>query len=216
MICLMLWIKSFLGIYSVMINLDKMDVSEPYDIFRKYYEEARKKEQKIIEAISISSYDKKNSIVDSRFVNLKYVINDEWIFFSNYNSPKSIQFKSHEQISAVIFWNSINVQIRMKAKIQKTNSEFSNKHFQSREATKNLLAILSQQSEPVSSYDDFLRNYEKKLSIKHKTITRPEYWGGFSFSPYYFEFWEGHNSRINKRKFYEIENQEWKSGFLQP
>ena len=199
-----------------MINLDKMDVSEPYDIFRKYYEEARKKEQKIIEAISISSYDKKNSIVDSRFVNLKYVINDEWIFFSNYNSPKSIQFKSHEQISAVIFWNSINVQIRMKAKIQKTNSEFSNKHFQSREATKNLLAILSQQSEPVSSYDDFLRNYEKKLSIKHKTITRPEYWGGFSFSPYYFEFWEGHNSRINKRKFYEIENQEWKSGFLQP
>ena len=212
----MLWIKSFLGIYSVMINLDKMDVSEPYDIFRKYYEEARKKEQKIIEAISISSYDKKNSIVDSRFVNLKYVINDEWIFFSNYNSPKSIQFKSHEQISAVIFWNSINVQIRMKAKIQKTNSEFSNKHFQSREATKNLLAILSQQSEPVSSYDDFLRNDEKKLSRKHKTITRPEYWGGFSFSPYYFEFWEGHNSRINKRKFYEIENQEWKSGFLQP
>ncbi len=199
-----------------MINLDNMYVSEPYDIFRKYYEEARKKEQKIIEAISISSYDKKNSIVDSRFVNLKYVINDEWIFFSNYNSPKSIQFKSHEQISAVIFWNSINVQIRMKAKIQKTNSEFSNKHFQSREATKNLLAILSQQSEPLSSYDDFLKNYQKNLSIKQKTITRPEYWGGFSFSPYYFEFWEGHNSRINKRKFYEIENQEWKSGFLQP
>ena len=41
-----------------MINLDKMDISEPYDTFRKYYEEARKKEQKIIEAISISSYDK--------------------------------------------------------------------------------------------------------------------------------------------------------------
>jgi len=199
-----------------MINIDKMNVAGPYNMFRKYYEEAKKKEQKIIEAISISSYDKKNSIVDSRFVNLKYVINDEWIFFSNYNSPKSIQFKSHEQISAVIFWNSINVQIRMKAKIQKTNSEFSNKHFQSREATKNLLAILSQQSEPVSSYDDFLRNYEKNLSIKQKTITRPEYWGGFSFSPYYFEFWEGHNSRINKRKFYEIKNQEWKSGFLQP
>ena len=199
-----------------MINLDKMDVSEPYDIFRKYYEEAIKKEQMIIEAISISSYDKKNSIVDSRFVNLKYVINDEWIFFSNYNSPKSIQFKSHEQISAVIFWNSINVQIRMKAKIQKTNSEFSNKHFLSRDKTKNLLAILSQQSEPVSSYDDFLRNYEKNLSTKEKTMARPEYWGGFSFFPYYFEFWEGHNSRINKRKFYEIKNQEWKSGFLQP
>ena len=199
-----------------MINVDKMDVSEPYDIFRKYYEEARKKEQKIIEAISISSYDKKNSIVDSRFVNLKYVINDEWIFFSNYNSPKSIQFKSHEQISALIFWNSTNVQIRMKAKIQKTNSKFSDEHFQSRDTTKNLLAILSKQSEPISSYDDFLRNYEKNLSSKSKIITRPDYWGGFSFSPYYFEFWEGHDSRINKRKFYELKNQEWRGGFLQP
>ncbi len=199
-----------------MINIDKMIDAEPYNLFRKYYEEAKKKDQKIIEAISISSYDKKSSIVDSRFVNLKYVINDEWIFFSNYNSPKSMQFKSHEQISALIFWNSTNVQIRMKAKIKKTNSEFSNKHFQSRDSTKNLLAILSQQSEPVSSYDDFLRNYEKNLSSKQKLITRPEYWGGFSFTPYYFEFWEGHNSRINKRKFYEIKNQEWKSGFLQP
>ena len=199
-----------------MINIDKMNVAEPYNMFRKYYEEAKKKEQKIIEAISISSYDKKNSIVDSRFVNLKYVINDEWIFFSNYNSPKSKQFKSHDQISAVIYWNSINVQIRMKAKIQKTNSEFSNEHFQSRDMTKNLLAILSRQSEPMSSYDDFLKNYEKDLSLKFENVTRPEYWGRFSFSPYYFEFWEGHNSRVNKRKFYELKNQEWKSGFLQP
>ena len=137
-------------------------------------------------------------------------------FFSNYNSPKSIQFKSHEQISALIFWNSTNVQIRMKAKIQKTNSKFSDEHFKSRDTTKNLLAILSKQSEPITSYDDFLRNYEKNLSSKSKIITRPDYWGGFSFSPYYFEFWEGHDSRINKRKFYELKNQEWRGGFLQP
>ena len=216
MIYLMLQIKFLREIYLAMINIDNMNNSEPYNTFRKYYEEAKKKEQKIIEAISISSYDKKNSIVDSRFVNLKYVIDDEWIFFSNYNSPKSMQFESHEQISAVIFWNSTNVQIRMKAKIEKTNSEFSNEHFLSRDVSKNLLAILSQQSKPISSYDDFLRKYEKNLSSNSDIKTRPEYWGGFSFSPYYFEFWEGHNSRVNKRKFYELKNQEWKSGFLQP
>ena len=212
----MLQIKFLRETYLVMINIDKMNIAEPYNIFRKYYEEAKNKEQKIIEAISISSYDKKNNIVDSRFVNLKYVINDEWIFFSNYNSPKSKQFESHDQISAVIYWNSINVQIRMKAKIQKTNLEFSNEHFQSRDMTKNLLAILSKQSKSMPSYDDFLKNYEKELSLKSKNSTRPEYWGGFSFYPYYFEFWEGHNSRVNKRKFYELKNQEWKSGFLQP
>ena len=216
MICLILLIKFLPEIYLAMINVDKMDVSAPYDTFKKYYEEAKKKEQKIIEAISISSYDKKNSIVDSRFVNLKYVINDEWIFFTNYNSPKSIQFKSHEQISALIFWNSTNVQIRMKAKIQKTNSEFSNKHFQSRDASKNLLAIMSKQSEPITSYNDFLTNYEKNLTLNSNIKTRPEYWGGFSFSPYYFEFWEGHESRINRREVYNKNDGVWKHSFLQP
>ena len=125
----MLKIKFLQEIYLVMINIDKMIISEPYNIFRKYYEEAKNKEQKIIEAISISSYDKKNKIVDSRFVNLKYVINDEWIFFSNYNSPKSKEFKSHAQITALIFWNSINVQIRMKALVVKTSKAFNQEYF---------------------------------------------------------------------------------------
>ena len=55
----MLLIKFLQETYLVMINIDKMIISEPYNIFRKYYEEAKNKEQKIIEAISISSYDKK-------------------------------------------------------------------------------------------------------------------------------------------------------------
>ena len=31
---------------------------------------------------------------------------------------------------------------------------------------------------------------------------RPSNWGGYSFKPYYFEFWEGHKSRLNKRNVY--------------
>ena len=41
------------------------------------------------------------------------------LFFFNYSSPKSKDFfESHNQITALIYWNSINVQIRMKAKIK--------------------------------------------------------------------------------------------------
>ena len=63
---------------SLGLNKSFLDLNNPFELFEKWFEEAKKKDQKIIEAISISSYDKKNSIVDSRFVNLKYVINDEW------------------------------------------------------------------------------------------------------------------------------------------
>ena len=75
--------------------------------------------QKNIEAISISSYNTKKHEVDSRYVNLKFINNDEFIFFSNYKSPKASAFNSHNQIAALLYWPSINVQIRMKAKIRK-------------------------------------------------------------------------------------------------
>ena len=77
-----------------------------------------------IEAISVSSYNQKMSEVEARYVNLKYIDDNEWIFFSNYNSPKAQQFKSHNQVSVLIFWPSINTQIRMKASISKTSINF--------------------------------------------------------------------------------------------
>ena len=69
------------------------------------------KKQKNIEAISISSYSSKQE-VNSRYVNLKFVNNNEFIFFSNYKSPKSIEFDSHKQITALIYWCNTNTQIR--------------------------------------------------------------------------------------------------------
>ena len=63
-----------------MIELVNLNQSEPYNFLKKYYDEAIAKNQKIIEAISISSLNKSSMEVESRFVNLKYVINDEWIF----------------------------------------------------------------------------------------------------------------------------------------
>ena len=65
----------------------------------------------MVEAISISSFSKELDIVDSRYVNLKIVDNEDFIFFSNYQSPKAKQFESHDQISALIYWSKINVQI---------------------------------------------------------------------------------------------------------
>ena len=44
----------------------------------------------------------------------------------------------------------------------------------------------------------------------------PDFWGGYSFTPYYFEFWEGHESRLNKREVYKKSDDIWKHFILQP
>ena len=80
---------------------------------------------------------------------------------------------------------------------------------------KNALAISSNQSKQIDSYNQVKENYDK--SFKNNDLKKcPEYWGGYSFTPYYFEFWEGHESRINKREVFDKIDGVWKHSFLQP
>lgn len=207
--------KEFQCIAIKMINLSKINKSAPYIDFIRYYNNALDSGQKNIEAISISSFNHNTQEVQSRYVNLKYIKDDEWIFFSNYESPKSNDFISHSQISALFYWHTIDVQIRLKAQISKTNPDFSDSHFQIRNRKKNALAISSKQSMNVDSYEAVKSNFLNVYNSNSK-LKRPSYWGGFSFTPYYFEFWTGHENRLNKRKTYTFNDKKWIKGFLQP
>ena len=198
-----------------MIQFNNLNQEIPYLLFKSKYDEALNLGQKGIEAISVSTYESKTNEVDSRYVNLKFISNDEFIFFSNYNSPKAASFNSHDQIAALVYWPNINVQIRMKAKIKKTSNEYNQKYFYDRSEEKNALAISSNQSKPIDSYNQVKENYNK--SLNNDDLKKcPEFWGGYSFTPYYFEFWEGHESRLNKREVYEESDGSWKHLFLQP
>ena len=199
-----------------MIDISKISDEKPLVRFIKEYKKAHSLEQPNIDAISISSFDNKSGEPDSRYVNLKYIIDNKWIFFSNYNSLKAKQFESVNKIAASFFWHKTNCQIRMKSTIRKTKPKFSDDHFRLRNKSKNLLAIVSDQSNFVNSYNDFLLKYKKYKNENIDLTLRPDYWGGFTFIPYYFEFWNGDANRLNKRECFYISGDEWKSSFLQP
>ena len=211
-------LKDYLFIKKFRMNIKFIEIhqSEPYQKFLYFYNKANNQNQPNIEAVSISSYDSKLKEVNSRLVNLKYIKNDNWIFFSNYHSPKSIEFKMHNQVSALLFWNAINVQIRIKAIIEKTPTIFSDEHFLKRSFKKNASAISSNQSQKIRSYQDVVKNYDEVYRNKSHGKQRPSYWGGYSFKPYVFEFWEGKNSRLNKRNQYEFINNKWLNSILEP
>jgi pyridoxamine 5'-phosphate oxidase len=199
-----------------MIKFLKANDSAPYRKFKDLYEEASKLNQASIEAISISSFNKLENEVDSRYVNLKYIDNENWTFFSNYNSKKAKDFETHNQISGSFFWDVINTQIRIKGYIKRSKNELSNKHFTNRSSKKNALAISSRQSTVVDSYDDILNNYNKVLKSSQDLSIRPKYWGGYTFEPYYFEFWAGNSSRINSRQSFRKYCDIWEEKILEP
>jgi pyridoxamine 5'-phosphate oxidase len=198
-----------------MIKFNNLNQEIPYLFFKAKYDEAIDAGQKNIEAISISSYNKEVNEVDSRYVNLKFITNNEFVFFSNYDSPKASSFNTHNQIAALAYWPSINFQIRMRGKIKKTSHDYNQKYFFDRSEEKNALAISSNQSKPIDSYNQVKENYNK--SLKNDDLKKcPAFWGGFSFTPYYFEFWEGHELRLNKREVFEKNDDGWKHLILQP
>jgi pyridoxamine 5'-phosphate oxidase len=198
-----------------MIQFNNLNPEIPYQLLKEKYDEALNAGQRGIEAISISSFNKEISEVDSRYVNLKIINNDEFIFFSNYGSPKALSFNSHNQIAALVYWPSINVQIRMRAKIKKTSNEYNQKYFFDRSEEKNALAISSNQSKKIGSFEQVKKNYNK--SLKNDNLNKcPKYWGGYSFKPYEIEFWEGNEFRLNKRNLYTKDNTSWNHFILEP
>lgn len=198
-----------------MITFNDMNQEPPYLVFEDWYHKALDAGQKNVEAISISSYNQDQEEVDARFVNLKFVEKNKFIFFSNYNSPKAVAFENHPQISALIYWPEINSQIRMRAIVRKTTRSYNLSYFKTRSSEKNALAISSDQSKEINSYNKVIQKYEDIFSNKNLNEC-PDYWGGFYFIPYYFEFWEGHKSRLNKREVFNLKDGEWKKYFIQP
>lgn len=201
-----------------MIRFKNISTDKPYLKFIEVYKAAKERKQKSLEACCISSYNKDECEVNSRFVNIKYINSDKWYFYTNYNSPKSIEFNGHNQISCIFYWESTNSQIRLKAKIFRSPEDESNKYFRNRTFEKNVLAISSKQSEFIESYDAVQQNYNltKESYGTNSKPRRPIYWGGFYFKPYYFEFWSGHKNRLNKREVFYMKNNNWKKIFLQP
>lgn len=196
-----------------MIKFNLIKDIAPYKIFYDMYEMAESASQRNIEAACFSSCSDEK-IPHSRFINIKYVNDNEIIFFSNYQSAKANDIRSNKNVALTFFWNSINVQIRIQGTISKLDEKRSDKHWKLRKNEKNILAMSSHQSLPIASYEKVKKNYEK--FVNHDLSDRPNYWGGYVVFPNYFEIWQGHDSRINKREIFEFCNDSWNSFFLEP
>ena len=118
---------------------------------------------------------------------MKYILKDEWTFFSNYNSTKAKEIQQHDNVSLSIYWNTLDSQLRLKGKISKSSEIISDEHFIKRDSKKNALSVSSEQSSKVDSYETVLKNYNEALE-NYNFEERPKHWGGYSFIPYYLNF----------------------------
>tara|TARA_B100000029_G_scaffold514538_1_gene617795 strand:- start:3332 stop:3928 length:597 start_codon:yes stop_codon:yes gene_type:complete len=198
-----------------MLTISNLPDTQPYKLFQENYLAAEQAGQSLPYAFAISSYNPSTNQVDSRFVNLKFIDGEDWIFFTNYHSPKAQAFKLHDQVAVLFNWFSTQTQIRIQAKICMLDAKKSDEHFSSRIKEKNAVAIFSQQSQPAKSYEDLEARYQQTLDYDN-LFHRPDHWGGYVFKPFYFEFWTANNTRLNHRHAFELIDGNWQGSILEP
>ena len=154
---------------------------------------------------------------DSRIVLLKDVRNEEFVFYTNYNSHKGQQLQNNPNCSLLFPWVDLERQVIVRGKATMILPEESEEYFKSRPISSQIGAWASSQSSPIDSradLDNQLKDVEKKF--ESEPLTKPPHWGGFAVIPYQIEFWQGRPNRLHDRILYTHENGAWIVSRLQP
>ena len=200
-------------------SLDEINLpSDPLSLFDNWFKEVKSANSKSeINAMTLSTIDS-DGFPDARIVLLKYYSSEGFIFFTNYNSKKSVSIKKNNKVSISFFWEDFERQVIIRGYAKKTNVDLSTKYFNSRPKGSQIGALVSERQSSVIPSKNFLIEKFNSLikEFKGKDIARPENWGGFIISPVEFEFWQGGENRLHDRIRYKFIDNLWKTDRLSP
>jgi pyridoxamine 5'-phosphate oxidase len=153
-----------------------------------------------------------------RVVLLKGIEDEKFIFYTNYQSSKGKDLDTNPACSLTFFWPELERQIRISGIAERTDSESSEKYFQSRPRASQVGAWASPQDSIIGSREILearVAEIEKRFEGKDK-LPKPHQWGGYAVKPFEMEFWQGRPSRLHDRILFTKLDDEWKINRLAP
>ncbi len=203
---------------SLGIDLSFKDLNNPIDLFKEWFNEAKKTEINDPNALTLATVGK-NKIPSARMVLLKDFNNNGFVFYTNLNSKKSREIKSNPNASMCFHWKSLLRQVRITGELSNVSDADADNYFYSRSFGSKIGAWASNQSSVLKSRDELQRSIEeiKKKYQNEKDIPRPKHWSGWNLTPYEIEFWLDGKDRIHERLIYvKKDNNKWEKKLLSP
>ena len=171
---------------------------DPIQLFKKWFEEAQKKEVSDPNAMQIATVSK-NGFPSVRTVLMKDIIDGNFVFYTNYESRKSKEIFETQKAAICFYWKSINRQVRVVGEINKISEKISDQYFNTRSLGSKIGAWASMQSQPLKNRKTLLNKVEELKKKFDKNVPRPNHWGGFQIIPNEFEFWQDGDFRLHDR-----------------
>ncbi len=202
---------------SLGLNSCFLDLNDPIQLFKTWMDEAKKTELNDPNAFSLSTADK-NGTPSVRIVLLKDFSKDGFAFYTNLDSPKSLDIENNPKASMCFHWKSLQRQVRIFGSVNKVSDEVANKYFSSRDYESKIGAWASEQSKILKNRIDLFERIDgfKRIYPKTGNVPRPENWSGWILEPTMIEFWLEGLNRIHERLIFNKESNNWIKKLLNP
>jgi pyridoxamine 5'-phosphate oxidase len=189
----------------------------PIEQFKRWWLQANETEIVEPNAMTLATAST-DGMPSARVVLLKGYDSAGFVFFTNYNSYKSLQLLENPKACLVFFWKELERQVRITGLVEKISDEENDDYFNSRPVGSRIGAHASPQSQVIESREWLDANYKQLAStLDADHIKRPVHWGGYRVKPVIIEFWQGRPSRLHDRLQYTLEDSGlWKIERLAP
>ena len=203
---------------SLGLNKCFLDLDDPFELFEKWFTEAKKKEINDPNALALATSGK-GGIPSVRMVLLKGFSKEGFVFYTNLNSKKGNEIKENPNASMCFHWKSLLRQIRIVGTLEQVNDKVADNYYNTRAYESRIGAWASKQSSILKSRDELLdsiKNYKNKYKDKDN-VPRPDHWSGWNLKPLSIEFWLDGDNRIHERLKYTLDkNNFWTKILLSP
>jgi len=203
---------------SLGLNKCFLDIDDPFELFEKWFVEAKKKEINDPNALALGTASKE-CIPSVRMVLLKGFDRNGFVFYTNLNSQKGNEIKENPNATMCFHWKSLLRQIRILGTLEQVDDKIADDYYNTRAYESRIGAWASKQSTILKSRDELLntlKDFKKKYSDK-ENVPRPSHWSGWNLKPSSIEFWLDGDNRIHERLKYTLnKNNVWVKSLLSP
>ena len=190
--------------------------ADPLAQFNHWLDEAIKSKVHEPTAMHLATVDG-NGRPSARMVLLKGVEQEQFVFFTNYDSRKGQQIGTNPYVALTFFWPELERSVRIEGRVERISAERSDAYYDSRPYNSRIGAWASLQSQPLEGTATLVARAAGFAARYVAGVPRPAHWGGYAVTPDRLEFWQGRPSRLHDRVLYlPAEADDWSRQRLYP
>ena len=193
-----------------------LSAADPYDVFRRWMEEATAREPADPTAMALSTCTR-GGMPSVRMVLLKAADSRGFVFYSNAESRKGGELAANPRAALAFYWPTLGRQVRIEGAAEPVSDAEADAYFASRPRISKLGAWASDQSRPLADNATLERRLaELDEHYPDDDIPRPPYWRGWRVVPERIEFWRDMPYRLHERTLFTRAGDRWTTGKLYP